>query len=175
MGPELVLLAATVVSAGAAVAQGVQASNAAKANAKALEADAIATQQSARLQEQQSRRQTARLLATQRARFGKAGVTLQGTPLLVQDETAAEGELEARIIRFGGNVDATSLRNSAAVQRSEASALRTGGFLNAGQTLLAGADAGAFGSRGRTTAPTGPKTSRTASSRITLGTGSSFA
>lgn len=136
-GPEL-LLAASIVSAGASVAQGIQASNAAKANAKAFEADAVAAQQSARLKERQSRRETARLLATQRARFGKAGVTLQGSPLLVQDEAVAEGELEARIIRFGGNVDATSLRNKAAVQRSEASQLRTAGFLKAGQSLLTG-------------------------------------
>jgi hypothetical protein len=149
-GPELLALA-TVVSSGASIVQGVQASNAAKANARAYEADAVAAQQAAALAEQQSRRESERLLSTQRARYAAAGVTLEGSPLLVQVDSAKQAELEALTIRYGGNVEATANRNKAAFQRSNASAYRAAGLINAGQTLLAGANDGVF-----KLAPTGP-------------------
>jgi len=48
-----------------------------------------------------------RLLATQRARYGAAGMTLEGTPLLVQMESMRESEEELERIKAGGEAYAT--------------------------------------------------------------------
>ncbi|MCD6149205.1 hypothetical protein J7J13_00265 [bacterium] len=67
----------------------------AKRNAKA--AKAVAEAEAAR-----KRRETQRLLGRQRAVYGKAGVTFEGSPLLVMEDTAAEGELDELLIKYRG-------------------------------------------------------------------------
>lgn len=153
---ELSLLAvATAVSAGASVVQGFQAARASRANADALRADAAARQQAAKLKEAQSRRRSAQILARGRSRFAAGGVRVNvGTPLDVRADSAAQGELDARIIRFGGDVEASRLRSQADQADAQAGQALLGGIAGAGTSLLL-SDAEFFGPEKKTKVPTG--------------------
>jgi hypothetical protein len=111
-----------------------------------------------------------KLIGAQLARYGKAGVTMAGTPLLVMEETADDVELSALLLEYEGELEAWGHRSEAQQKRTEASLttqlgstqsdiLRAGaeiqrlrgetakrtGTLQAGSTLLAGAAQGYAG------------------------------
>lgn len=120
----------------------IQASRAASAQAQfqanVFQQQAERRRQEATIREQDFRRRQARLSGRQRALFGGAGVTFEGTPLLVQEDTAAEIELAALNIRAGGAVEATRLEQQATFQRLRAGSASRAGPLRAGTTLLTG-------------------------------------
>jgi hypothetical protein len=98
-------------------------SAAAKANARRVEAEAA-------YNAEQKRRQTRSLLSSQRAAYGASGaVATEGTPVEVLSSTAAEGELDALSILYGGQSEADILRRKA--RSSESS-----GIFGAGTSLL---------------------------------------
>ncbi|MFV1850114.1 MAG: hypothetical protein ACMZ66_05340 [Thalassospira sp.] len=91
----------------------------------------------------QRQRQNQRLLASQRARYSAAGVTLEGTPGLVLDETDSMAAQDISDIYYFGNQSANAARRSGR-------AGMIGGFLDASSSLLGGhdnwKDLGLFGS-----------------------------
>jgi hypothetical protein len=98
-----------------------------------------------RITEKKQREQTQRLLATQRSLYGKAGVTFEGTPLLVMSETAAEGEIDALAIRYAGSIEEANIiaeqsayRQDARLARMRGSAAKLAGNIGAGTALLTG-------------------------------------
>lgn len=100
---------------------------------------AFARQRAAR-QEAVFRRDIRRFKGTQRALLAKSGVKVEeGSPLLLQVETAAQAELEALTIRAGGDITAARLRREAILQRMRGQFSRTAGFIGAGESLLSGA------------------------------------
>src|SRR3546814_20758343 len=72
------------------------------------------------------RRSNSRLLATSRARRAGSGVTSQGSPLLVDETTAAEIELGAQDILAGGAARAYGRQQEAALSRSRARSAQIG-------------------------------------------------
>src|SRR3546814_21139249 len=66
-------------------------------------------------------------------------VTSQGSPLLVDETTAAEIELGAQDILAGGAARAYGRQQEAALSRSRARSARAGGYLGAGAPLPTGA------------------------------------
>ena len=110
----------------------------ARFQANLLQQQAVRRRQEAAAQESAFRRRQARFSGRQRALFGGAGVTFEGTPLLVQEDTAAEIELAALNIRAGGAVEATRLEQQATFQRRFGSSASRAGTLRAGSTLLTG-------------------------------------
>lgn len=131
-------VAGTVISAVGQLQAGQAAAQAGELNAQSAEADARAAKDRAALDEARSRRETRRFVATQRARFGAAGVTFTGTPLLVIEDTVREAELDALTIRFGGETEAARLRRQAALDRFEGKQAKRSSFFRAGTTLLTG-------------------------------------
>jgi hypothetical protein len=126
----------TAVSAYGSIQAGRQAEETAKFNA-ALEAQkARAEMESAAYEEKQSRRERSRLLSRQAALYGKAGVKMEGSPLDVMAETAAEGELEALMIRKYGATKAQQAMSQAQIDRYMGRTARTTGYMRAGTTLL---------------------------------------
>ena len=100
---------------------------------------AFARQRSAR-QEAVFRRNIKRFRGSQRALLAKAGVRVEeGSPLLLQVETAAQAELDALTIRAGGDITAARLRQEAILQRMRGQSSRTAGFIGAGKSLLSAA------------------------------------
>lgn len=133
----------------------------AKAEAKAMEAQAATNRQNAALaekraedalqrgdiEEKQKRLESARLRATQQTGFAAGGVlTSEGTPLDVSSDTAALGELDALTIRsnasreaFEHEVDAFNFNSAAGANIAAANNRRRAGVIEGAGTILGGA------------------------------------
>lgn len=87
--------------------------------------------------------------ARQKLLFLKAGVTLEGTPLLILQETEEEGQEEVEAIRRRGEAQLTLSQQQAEITRSRGRAAFIGGIAGATATgvsgIAAGASAGLFG------------------------------
>jgi hypothetical protein len=139
-------LVGAALSAVAAISAGQAQANAAEFNAEMAQQQAERERQIADGESKDYRRRNSRLLATSRARRAGSGVTSQGSPLLVDEATAAEIELGAHDILAGGAANAYGYRQQAALSRSQARNARPGAFLSAGSTLLTGAAKTDYGS-----------------------------
>ena len=129
---------AMVVSAAGAIYNGIQSSNAADYNAKVSEQNAEAAQQKARLEENIQRQKIRTLMSKQQALYGASGVDMAGSPLLVMEDTAAKGELDALAIRYSGEIAARQARSQAEQFRQQGDSAMLGGFFKAGSSLLGG-------------------------------------
>ena len=134
----LTLIGAAVGAAGA-IAAGQAEANAAEFNADMAQQQAERERDIAARDAKDYQRRNSRLLATARARRAGSGVTSQGSPLMVDEATAAEIELGVQDILAGGAASAYGYQQQAALSRARARSARTAGYLNAGSTLLTGA------------------------------------
>lgn len=115
-------------------------------NAKVSQREAEAEQQAAAFESKQHRRQARALLSRQRALIGKAGVQMEGSPLLVAEDTAAELATEAVNIRLTGQRRVQAFKSRSILDISKASAAKAAaaGFgraavIGAGASILQGA------------------------------------
>ena len=141
-GPEVAAaaaLAGTAISAVGAIQQGKAAKKAAEYNAAVQRNQAIAARQKAEFDADRARAQAAALRSKQRTAFAKGGVALEGTPLLVLEQTAEAQELDAQAILYGGEVSATGYEAQAGLSEIEGAAAQQAGVFGAGATLLTGA------------------------------------
>lgn len=127
-------IAAAVMAAGQII-QGVGESKAARTNQRLANQAADQERQRAQFEETQHRRQAERVQGAQRARFLASGVTETGSVLDVGAESAAEAELDALAIRYGGTLAAHRYRSEAAVYGHEARRALAGGFLKGGMAF----------------------------------------
>ncbi len=88
-----------------------------------------------------------KLKARQRVAFAKAGITTEGTPMDVLEETAIQLETDALTIRRGGQVGARALTASAQLQRvaGRSAIIRGRQRRRAGQIGAAGTAIGGLG------------------------------
>lgn len=136
-------LALSGLEAVGAIVKGNAQARAAETNAQISEAQARQQQLVAAENERRQRRDTERRLGAAAANRGASGVAMEGSPLDVFADEAAEGELVALDIRYGGLMSARNLQSQAAMDRAEASRLRSGGLWSAAGVLLgAGLNAG---------------------------------
>ncbi len=70
-------------------------------------------------------------MGRQRAVVGGSGTTMEGSPLLIVQDTAREAEIEVRHILRGGEARARAYQEAG-------SAAAKAGFIDAGSTLLSG-------------------------------------
>lgn len=146
-----VVVVSALVSAYGQVQQGKNEDAWAKYNAKMAERDARTAEENAKYAAAQKRRETERMLGKQRALYGKAGVTMEGSPLIVAQNTAAEGEMDALMIERGYAIEAIRYRSEKSLFRARGSAAKRAGYWGAGTTLLtaAGKAAGSYGGGGK--------------------------
>jgi hypothetical protein len=93
-----------------------------------------------------ARRDTRRRVGSIKAGLAGAGVvTSEGSPLLIQAEQLAEGELGARNELFAGTLESQGFSQQASIARMKADSLRSKGsaakrnsIISAGTTLLSG-------------------------------------
>ena len=144
----------TGISAYSAISQGqvqsaMTANNAriARQNAALIEGQKGIAKREKSIIEARSRKQAERVLASQRAGYAKAGVTMEGTPLLVQTETMSEADLDALAIRYAGTIEQSqliaqqsALRQEAMFEKMRSGQYKTAGYLSAGASLLTGID-----------------------------------
>lgn len=86
-------------------------------NATALEAQARAKEAEGREVANREREKNARILATQRAKYAKSGVTSAGSPLLVEAESAALLELGVQDVLVESNNEAKNFQYQADLSR----------------------------------------------------------
>ena len=114
-------------------------------NSKVAKREAEVERQATASDVQQQRKRAKTLLSRQRAIIGASGVQIEGSPLLVAEDTAAELAKERVNIQLRGTRRATALESQSILDISKASAAkrRAAGFgraavTGAGSTLLTG-------------------------------------
>ena len=147
------MIASTVAGGFAQIQAGNAQAAAANYNAQVAEMNATLADRAARdalergaREEQQKRMETSALQGRQRAAMAANGVDLTfGSPLDTLVDTATLGELDALTIRRNAAREAYDIeaqgvnyRADATLSRMNAKAARTGGYLSAGGTVLAG-------------------------------------
>lgn len=98
--------------------------------AASYEQNAKLARQQAQYNANQKRRETSALLSRQRAAYGASGVQVNtGSPVDFIAETAEQGEMDALMMLYGGEAEASMMQ-------SRARQSRLGGILGAGTSLL---------------------------------------
>lgn len=140
------LLATTAITGAAgAVMQGQAADRAGKFNQAQLNEQARQEAEAAGLRASERRRLAREQISTSRALLAADGAdTTAGQPLLIQTETAAEGDFQARLDQFDGDRRAGSLRQRGRLERRSGRQARFGGFVRAGTSLLNSVPQGDF-------------------------------
>lgn len=132
-------LIGSAVSAIGSIQQGKAQAAIAKWNADRLREQADRERGAGHLRAELKRREGERLAGRQRALLAQSGaVTTTGTPLLLQGETAAEVEFQARLVQSTADNQARSLENRALAQEFEGEQAQRQSFFTAGATLLTG-------------------------------------
>ncbi len=154
----ILLIAATVTAAYGQYQQGKSAQQQAKAqaawnsyNAKVAQREAESEKAAAAFESRQQKRSAKQLLARQRSLIGASGVTPEGSPLLVAEDTAAQLAKEQTNIRLRGEIRVSAFKSRSILDISKASASKSqaAGFgraaiIGAGSTLLQGGAQAAF-------------------------------
>ena len=120
--------AAVIVGSVVSAAGSISAGNAQK---KAAQQNAALARIQAEEDARRSRRQSNGLMGRQRAVVAASGTTLEGSPLLIVQDTAAEAETEIRHILRGGEARASAYQQSG-------NAAGQAALIDAGATLLSG-------------------------------------
>ena len=134
----VVTLASAAASAGAAIAQGEAAEDAAKYNAAVAENDASAIAQQSQYEAQRVRERNRRILASQRAGQAKSGLAMSGSFQDVQMDSAIQGEMDALAAIYTGQINSGSAQARAQLARLEGRNAKRSGYINAGASLLSG-------------------------------------
>lgn len=141
--PATIAIVASVASAGfgavSAISQSKSQQKIAERNAQIAEQQAVQIEQEAAFEESLKRSQTQKLKARQRAAQGASGGAVDiGSDLLVLEETAVLGEIDALTIRYRGQVESGRARAQAGTDRFTGRVARQTGILKAGTSLLTG-------------------------------------
>jgi len=134
-----VSLAGTAVSAWSAIEAGKQQEAMAKYNAANELIAGIREKARRDLEARRHREQTLRLLSRQKSLYLKAGVTMEGTPLEVIGQTAAEAEIDAILIEKTGQGEYLERLARMGMFQEMGAGYATAGYIKAGTTLLTGA------------------------------------
>jgi hypothetical protein len=89
-------------------------------NAKTMENEGLRVEQEARERARRMRTENERLAGAQRARFGKAGVVMEGTPLMVMAESAGLMELAVADELYKANNERGAFYRKAEVEKWQA-------------------------------------------------------
>lgn len=136
--PLILTVASTAFSVYGAIQSANAEASAAKYNAKVADQNANIARQQAAADEDRQRRIAAKTMGGIRANYGASGVTLEGSPLDVIEESAANAKLDELNIRYNGELQAMGFQNTANLDRSRAANAKTSGYLTAGSALLVG-------------------------------------
>lgn len=111
-----------------------------KYNAKIAERNAVISRQQAAADVDRQRRIADKAIGGIKASYAASGVTMEGTPLDIVEESAAQAKLDELNIKYNGELQAMGFENSAALDRARASNAKTSGYMAAGSSLLLGAN-----------------------------------
>lgn len=133
------ILGGAGLSAVGAIRQGNMEAKAAEMNAQMNEQNAVLTEAQAREEERRQRIFARKQIGEMRANYGASGVTTEGSPMEVLEESAMQAELDSLNIRYAGAARSAQYRNQAKLQRFYGKEAKLGGYLSAAGSLLGGA------------------------------------
>lgn len=132
------LVAAAGLQAAGTLKAGMDANAAGKYNAKkAKRAAAVSRDQAAAAMIRQDK-EARKAMGAMRAAYGAAGVTVEGSPLEVLAESAANAELDRLTIKYRGELAAQGYESDAALSKFEGKSALTGSLFKAAGTILGG-------------------------------------
>lgn len=141
----LLTIASTVISAGGAVAGGIQAKQMGDYQGKAYEQQAQADAQATAFEMGQERKRQELLQANARAQVGASGVALAGSPTTVLTANARQNELDLAAMRYGSQLRQNGLGTQASISRYSGKQARTAGYIEGASTLMSGLKSVKFG------------------------------
>ncbi len=130
-----IAVVATVISVVSSVAGGIAAQSAAEEEAKSIERQGDLSRQEAEIEAQRTQRERDKFLKKQKLAFLKSGVTLEGSPLFVFEETRKESAKEVEAIRRQGGARFTLGQERAEITRARGRAALIGGISSGASTI----------------------------------------
>jgi hypothetical protein len=127
------------VSAIGSISAGKAAQDAAEYNAKVAEQQAAQERDAAQAEASDYRRSERRGQASSRVARLASGVTMAGSPLLVDEAMAREIALGSARTGYAGSVNANRYENEAELERMSGDAAASASYFRAGTSLLSGA------------------------------------
>jgi len=153
--PVTLMIAATAVTAGSSIMQGMQAKETADANAELARRQGAADQDAAVAQAEKIRKAGQQQAGQANAALAASGVSIgSGTPVLIDEQIYRDSESDAMNTILTGTRQQRSANDQAALLESQGQNAQTAGFLNAGASVLAG---GAKVGKGWTSVSSGPQ------------------
>lgn len=134
-----ILAVGTAARAIGSIAEGNAKADAENYNAAQAEANAKLVDEQAKQEELRVRTIGRQSLGGMRAAFGASGVTMEGSPLEVMAQSAANNEQDALNVRRSGELKAQMYKDDAAMSRRAAGNAITTGYLGAAGALASGA------------------------------------
>jgi len=137
-----IFITTSLLAAGGSVIGGIQANKAAKEEASLQEEQARIASEEAKAEAQRRANEVRKFSRRQSLAFLKSGVTLEGSPLLILDETLREGQKEVKSVVERGDAQANLFNRRAAITRNQGRASLIGGVLGAAGSLSGSAVTG---------------------------------
>lgn len=132
------IIAGTTVAANSADNAATAQENQFNAQAEVADQNAGINLAMAELEVDKLDRQLYKILGSQRAGYGGAGVTSEGTPTNVAVDTVTQGEIDRLSIRYGGAVNAHNSEVQGKFARADAKMAHSAGDSNVLGTILGG-------------------------------------
>ena len=129
----------TIVSVFGAISQGNNAKAQAESDAAFARRNAEISRQQAEADAAAQQRDARKRIGAARAAYGISGVDLEGSPLDVLEESAANAELDKQNILYRGRLREIGYEDSAAQSTFAGGQAQSAGYMRAGSALLAGA------------------------------------
>jgi len=127
------------MSAVSAISGAQQQKQAAKYNQKIANQQAVAAQQEAAANADKQRRAASKTIGSMQASYAASGVTLEGSPLEVLEQSARNAKLDELNILWSGDTRAQGYRATANLEGARASNAMTSGYLSAaGSSMTSG-------------------------------------
>lgn len=148
--------AAIVAAVGvvSSLSQAQQQKSAAKYNEKLAENQAVGARQEAAAAADRQQRQSAKTIGTMQASYAASGVSTEGSPLEVLEESARNAELDRLTILWNGEGRAQGYQNTAELERSRGKNAMASGYLSAAGSVMKGFAMSGGGNSGASTAST---------------------
>lgn len=148
MAAAAAMVGGGIIGAYGQMYQGHAAKQAGEFNAQVAEQNAELAIKQAKEEEVKFRSVMKRQLGDMRAAIGASGITLEGSPLEVIEDSAAQAEMDAISIRKAGEMKAHTYRTDAKLQRFQGEMGLQGSYYGAASSLLmAGGQAAGYGAR----------------------------
>ena len=137
--PVALMVAGAVMSAVSSIQQGQAAKAAAQHNADMMRMRAQASRQQAQFNAEQQQRQAHKQIGAMAAGYGASGITLEGSPLDVLEESASAAERDKQAILYRGELAAWGYGNEATLDEFSGANAQRAGYFGAASSILGGA------------------------------------